>query len=419
MTGIEDFPDLELLQSEIEAGVNALIEQRAEELFLDSILVLDDWGEGTADMGDPIIFTLSIGPDIERGDFDIFEPGIAEDFAGFEEAAEAMAQAMKLASEDALEEMEEIQEWFGDINFNVVNTLFSEDAISAALFLDEREKVSDLSNREIITYPEDLELEDIEDELAGFEKMAIREGTQPLTAFIDLARIDFEEYEPEEEEEIEEEEEPEEEMVPSVAVEDIELPYESLDNGMIAVPVGSGTKAIESRGIYPFELGMALPDTEEMEGVPDLHEGIGFYIATQEYGISEPPSTFPRTGIYIKNRLYYEGVTYILDLYRDLVFYSALISTLQDASLKPGTYQSFRTFIDRLRRFGDREDGAELIESLSQQQAAARGLRVIADHPSVEGETAPWLENRVYIQIVEENFDHPAWYNITEQLYGE
>lgn len=151
------------------------------------------------------------------------------------------------------------------------------------------------------------------------------------------------------------------------------------------------------------------------EPTRQVTNGVGFQVQIGMLGINQPPATFPRTSSYIKNRLLYEGPAYILELYRDLVVYSGFISGYYNMTFRPGSYTSFRQFIYRLKEIGKR-GGPELIEDVSQQRAASMGLETVPDHPTIEGEKAPWLENRRYIDIVEDNKDHSAWNNPVEYL---
>lgn len=256
-------------------------------------------------------------------------------------------------------------------------------------------------------------------------------------SFENLRRIPLEvlrgEEEPEEVEETEEPEEEQEEVIEET-VEEVfeptpdfpEVPPPIRDFAKspneLEVPVGQkDTKTVEVRDMYPFEVIMATqrpspPDIPfDARDIPinDVKREIGDAIRGGTLGTAGPlqeqetPATYPRTGTYIRNYLKFQGPSYALELHKELLTYTAYVNGIHGFDLRTGTYTSMRRYLKTLRQIGDM--GLELIEEKSQQELAARGLSIIPDHPTIEGEDAPWLERKRYWGLVEENEDHPAW----------
>jgi hypothetical protein len=195
--------------------------------------------------------------------------------------------------------------------------------------------------------------------------------------------------------------------------------------GFVDVPLSNISKKVEARSLYSFEFRMGLTMTRlEREGIDpglQLDEGIGFYkdmgmIGTMG-GNARPPAHFPLTSIYIKNRLLYEGPSYPLEIFNDLVVYSLFISNEYDTSYKPSSYDNIRLMIDRVQRLEEEGYSPKLIRRIPQAEAEERGLDTMPQLPS--GRDAPWLEPRQYYEIIEENADHPAWRDVTGTLYGD
>jgi len=229
--------------------------------------------------------------------------------------------------------------------------------------------------------------------------------------------------EPEEPPEREEEPEP----IPEEALTQRELaeqfpdiPLELRDfaepDGVLEIPAGKETKQVDPRDMYDFERELLTPG--EGDTTVDIRQdGIGFAIASGQFGTGEfVPATYPRTGTYVKWYLYYQGPAYILQMYNDLVIYSGYIRGVHGVDAKAGRYSSFRNYIQRLLKIG-KEGGPVLIRAISEEQASAMGLETLPDHPTIEGEKAPWLESRQYYEINEDNMGHGAWDNPTEYLY--
>lgn len=205
------------------------------------------------------------------------------------------------------------------------------------------------------------------------------------------------------------------------------------DDGRVEIPVGrKDTKQVEPREPYEFEVVQAthrptprgIPYDAPQAMVQEVMPGVGEAIRSGRFGHATgtqdqiAPSTFPRTSAYIRNHLKFEGPSYVLEMFNDLLVYLAFVNNIYNFSLRIGTYSSFREFIYVLKEMPER-GGPELIRPLSQQQSSSRGLETIPDHPTVEGEKAPWLERRQYYVLVEDNEDHDAWRNPYEYLHEE
>jgi len=201
------------------------------------------------------------------------------------------------------------------------------------------------------------------------------------------------------------------------------------DNGKLEVTVGKkDTKTVDPRAPYDFEIVQmtdrpsprSLPFKADPSIVGDVMSGIGAAISrgmfrrTQKAEITgniEPPATFPRTGVYIRNYLFFEGPSYALNMFKDLLVYLAYVNSVHGYKLRVGTYKSFREYIYMLNRV-PKLGGPRLIQPLSQQQAASRELETIPDHPKNPNKKAPWLERRQYYEIVEDNKDDDVWRDI-------
>lgn len=237
---------------------------------------------------------------------------------------------------------------------------------------------------------------------------------------------DVEEPSPEEVREMLEEEEEDEEE--DIGPEFPEVPGELQDFGIdedrsdVRVPLNKDSIKVQSRPLYDFEKELLTRGEADTSIEGTIDGGIGEALDKEALGMENkkgefyPPASFPRTGNYIKNYLFYEGVSFPLELHREMAVYSAYISAIHNGRYVIGSYQSMREYIYKLKQIPER-GGPELIEELSQPQVAARGLSVIPELPS--GEEAPWLEKKSYIDVIEENMNHPAWNNPSDYIYGE
>lgn len=412
MTGIWDFPALEELREFIDEGIETTrqgvleeVEGEREEILerisLERQVVVGEWSRGTAEIGDDplrmfLFFSMEDEPQPQ------FNPQ-------FDNAVRITVQGfITRINQGELVPPEPSMEWFPLFDPQPISIDNFEDQISLSLGRREGNRVFDLTRMEAIEFREGVDFRDLP-RIPG--EQLVEEEEEP-------------EEEPEEEVEPEPEPEPvpppEPEVIPTEEKVRSALEQFSID-GEAEIPAGKPTKRVEIRDFYDFELLMGLPTNAireiDMSPADQLTNGIGFAAELGRLGTTAPPANFPRTSSYIKNRLTFQGTAYVLEMYNDLVIYTGLIRSFYDIDVKPGSYRSFREFIYRLKEVGER-GGPELVRSLSQQQAAARGLKTIPDHPTIEGENAPWLENRNYYEIVEENSDHEAWDNVTEFLYG-
>lgn len=434
MTGIWEFPEIEALAGEFESYFKTNKElartpnNRTNDLSLSKMVVVGEWGNGTAEVGeDPLQIIFFAGLNT------IGNIKASED-PSFTEAAADMKQSMQ-SNLNRFDAPDSTFDWFPDADFEVVPADLTEGTINLNLGDREGNSVFDLTRLQAIELEEAVEVET----RGGAETTEVRATT----------RVPMDELVEDEEEEQQEEEEfraairrvtatperfPEtvEPTLPQRDLEVIEFPdiHENLrgyadSEDQLSIPAGPETKKVEPREPYDFEYRMGLPGGElrQMDGftISDqikFGNPIGISVDINGLGTRFPPANYPRTASYIMNRLHYEGLTYLLDLYRDLVVYSGFISDIYGMSFVPGSYKSFRQFIWRLKEIPDRE-GPVLIEEVSQQRAAAMGLETKPDHPSIEGEKAPWLEDRVYIDINEDNFQNEVWLNPTEYLYPQ
>jgi len=205
-------------------------------------------------------------------------------------------------------------------------------------------------------------------------------------------------------------------------------------NDKLEVTVGKkDTKTVRPRSPYDFEIIQMTdrpnPFNLDFKADPtivgDVMGGIGEaisrgHLTSQQRGEEalftgrgspQPPATFPRTGVYIRNYLKFRGPSYALQMFKDILVYLAYVNGLFNFSLRTGTYESFREYIYMLKRV-PKMGGPRLIEPLSQQQAASRGLQTIPNHPKDPDKKAPWLQRRQYYTIVDENEDSEIWRDV-------
>lgn len=391
-SNIRDFPEPDDLIERVETAYITGVEQAMEEypdqaeiiqqLTIENILFVGEWGSGTAEYGvdrfDIVLGIDSVTDELQRG--------------------ARIRQTISDIAVNAIQPSDLMQEWSGGITMRVVTAAGIEDFIRSEIEDPATDRVYDILN--------DVNYSLEPRETFGFDVVTDVEEPAP-------------EPSPEEPEPVveEPEEEPPEEVFLAEAFPDV--PVELLqfieEDGEVTIPAGKGAKTVEPRPMYDFERELITPGPAGT-GLGTFQEGIGEAMAAGVFGLGEAPGTFPRTGVYMKNRLFYEGPAYVLEIYRDLVIYTGFIRSIHNVNVKPGRYSSFREFVYRVEQVGQR-GGPELIRPLSQQQASGAGLETIPDHPSIPGEKAPWLQNRQYYEIVEDNFDHDAWNNVTEYLY--
>lgn len=381
---------------------------------------------------DSIVFTGAFGKGRGEKGTDRFQVIIFIDKSGEGDPSDILffsriARNIEDETLNNFEPSELIMEWSGGINIRVVSVENFDGLVSSAITDIDEDRVFDIYNNRIceLEPQEPVGTEVVCQSLREYlgEEDVIEEGeeegelTEQEREILEQAGVIEEEVEPEEEVPI----------IPSEAVRErrlaekfpgipLELRKFATAPDELEIPAGKETKAVEPRQMYDFERELLTPGEGETE-LDVGEEGIGFAMASGQFGTGRSvPGTFPRTSTYVKWYLRERGPAYILEMYKDLVVYSGFIRGIHGVNIKPGTYQSFREFMFRLQEINER-GGPRLIISLSQQQAASRGLETTADHPSIPGEKAPWLEHRRYFEIEMENFDHPAWRNPVKYLY--
>lgn len=421
MTGIWEFPEVTELTSFLLRGLqegkqitleevdDQQREQAVRLLRVERLLVVGEWGDGEAEVGEDgleVLVVYSMRGVEEESTTEIFDPAartVIQNFIGTINSGDNSPPP-------------EADSWFPSYSIEPVPADRTSETINTQLGDRVGSTIADLENEEVIVWK-------AKDELALPRFL----GEKPVDEIVaELPRLSFEEMrERKKFGTPAEEPEPEPEPEPISKLEEVNNKVEkfSISEDMLEPPAGKPTKRVEKRELYDFELQMGLPSTvlEEIEGFEmgdQLPDGVGIINETEGLGTSVPPSTFPRTSTYVKYYLANEGPDYILNIYKNLIFYSAFISGFYGMKMKPGEYSSMREFMYRLYEIGER-GGPEIVERLSQQEAAARGLETLPDHPTIEGEKATWLERRQYYSVVERNIEHDAWENPASYLYSE
>lgn len=442
MTGIWEFPKLDELESYIENLFELATDDLEDELnenearFISLLsyeraIITDGWGNGTATIGGDPLEVLVI----------VSLPGSKEEHlvSGFNQKIQKVRTRMvELAVGDGPTAPQEALNAFTDFNVTVAGSSQILPQTALAMGKGEENSIFDLTAKERLNFKEGVTSYRNYPRTPLDELIETEEDTEEIEEDEEEPE-EPEETEPEVDEEPEELDEPEEEksledrFEPDFPEINPQLREFAVSENQLNIPAGSETKRVEPREPYKFELMMGLPLTQLQQrsliGVGEdprrqLNNGVGIVAGLGQgspqagLGITAPPSTFPRTSSYIRNRLLFEGPTYVLNLYRDLVVYSGFISGFYDMTMKPGGYDSFRNFMNRLQLITER-GGPELIRPLSQQEVASRGNSVVPDHPTLEDEKAPWLNNREYYKIMERNKDHEAWDDPTKYLYEE
>lgn len=419
MPGAWNYPDL----AELENFISRLTLQAAEEVseqarpaapFVDNlslrrILIIEEWGEGTAVFGEtPMTAALFFGFTGPDNRLDDVTDAVTEQMTNIIDGGEILVP-------------QDLREGTGGIRFIGGNINDLDDAL-LSMATRELEMVFDLTNQEAINiiggrspneYPR-IPVEELrEDEEEVEEEADVDEETPDIPSGLIT-----------DPEAIPEvilpgiEEEPED-LGPEFPEIDPNLRPFAVDSDTLEIPAGKETKEIEPRDPFDFEVEMALPGVQiSGELGQRTIEEIAIPVAIGTLGSDYPVGTFPRTGVYIRNYLKFRGPAYSYEIYKNLVFYSGFISTLHGINVKAGTYQTFREYMYVLEEIEERE-GIPLVDALTQQQAAGEGLETVPDHPSIEGAKAPWLQRRQYYDLVEENDDHPAWRNAYDFLHGD
>jgi hypothetical protein len=448
MVGIWAHPDLDAIEQWIDETTAQLAQEFVETTGISesvfnrvntrTVLISGKFGRGTGEPGnDPLepVFIVDVEGD-KTSETEVYEEVVVPLLQTFEDDDVWRGLMVDTPPQSMLN-------WFTGIE--MFNSIWpsdkSEDAINFHIQREEPHRVFDLTTRDIIesqeVVPDEEEFGRLElQQMLSPDEFAEFQGGTPLSELMEgevkPSRIPLGEFlEGEEDVEEEPDTEPDKELGES------EKKYERKDEFLedmpavltpfaersdsLEVPAGKVTKEVTPRDLYKFEaaMGHESPDmpADEPE-LQDFREGVGFHIAMGNVGQTVAASNFPRTALYIKNRLFYEGPAYILQIYNDFVLYSGYISSLHQMEFRPGRYNSFRNFIGRLYRYGE-EKGPRLVERISAPEAAEMGFELTPDHPTIEGEKAPWLEDRQYYRIVEDNMDSEVWHNVTEFLYEE
>lgn len=403
---IAHYPEIDSLLYKIKQSFNGAVDDvkgdyesqqdQIERLKIDSVVASGEWGSGKAEFGvDPLNLEVFVTLPGDKS---------PDSIPLFSRAAREIQEQM----DDNFDPSDTIREWVGGFNFRVISKSNYEPTIESSIDEPDSDEAYDLVTRErLFLEPK---------ETVGFRLES--EEFKPLEQEIEF---EVEEEVVVEEEEIVEEE-PEEEITEEEKLEEKypELPAElrpfAIGEGdEIDVPITKDSKKVPPRTIYEFEQELMTPGDAGTTIAREIEDGIGFYKKSGQFGDIVPPATFPRVGSYIKYHLLYQGPSYINEIYNDLVVYSAFLSSTYGGEYKVMTYESFREYIYRLKQLYERGLTPKLVEELSQQQAASRGLSTVPKLPS--GVEAPWLERRKYLSVVEENIDHPAWHNPGEFLY--
>lgn len=379
------------IEQAFEEAKAELVEEDAEkfeQFVLRQSIAVGEWGRGNAEQGDPLEVMLVIGqtntgtPSLDNPFFDTradritdlmqenFEP--PEGFERFFGALELEGVADNLVG---LIVVPRINEGFPPRAFNFTDDVIvetsGEDLVSVATpppgqFEQEGEPIQ--PEPDAIPEPEEEEEERTEEEILAEKFPDVPRALRPL----------------------------------------------AVNQEEVKVPISNDTKKVRAREPYDFELELMTVGSAAV-GLGRFEEGIGFSKQTMRFGDEDPPGSFPRVGVYIKNHLKYQGPSYPLDIYRDLVTYSAFISDKFSGTFRVGSYDGFREYMWRLREV-ENAGGPQLIRRLSQNEASSRGLSTVPSLP--DGTRAPWLQRREYFELIPENEDHTAWKNPKKAIYG-
>lgn len=456
MVSIWDIEGLGRFEEAIENAWNAakqaeIEESRGEEsdierFNLSRLTVFGPWANDNG--GTDEIITMRAFIDVEG----MATPSQKPNFDGVASQITGVAQSILLSGDDRLYEQ---------LNIDIPNDIFTE---SAGI---------ELTAEPADNFPEqttlDLQVPRVAQEALVFD-LTRKEAIQRVEGVdfrnlprLTLAQLRGEQPMPDEEPEEEEpeEEEPEEEAEPEPVVPEPDFPdlpepvrQFAVSDDEIEVTYGQkDTKRVKVRDIYNFEIQQAhgipnppdqpysfsfneaeeranfhgVDDSRPLPGIGDLaRRNPPFFVARTQQSV--PPSTFPRTGVYLRNYLTFRGPVYPLKFFNELLVYLAYVNGIWNYELRVGTYNSVRRYFFKLLQI-EEEGGPQLIERMSQQAAASYrlfdggvGLRTVPDHPSIEGETAPWLERRQWYKIVPGNADDDAWLDpvgFLEELRGE
>jgi len=416
MVGIWELDNVALIEEYVnnvflKAVVDVSEQERSEaslvnELNLEIILVYGTWGEGTAEINEDTIQTAL---------FFSFD-GLDDAFV---DVSEAVSEQMSLlVQEGEIPPPEPIVQNTAGItftpasisDFNNVLAQMSQGDLELVFELTELQAIDLIQGRPPDQYPripvEELtddkeELEDVEvdDKTPDIPDMAITDAPQlPEDILLDLAQEDIG---------------PE---FPSISE---ELRPFAVSEDTLEIPAGKEEKQIEMREPFNFEQEMALPGLQtDSSTLQRTIEEIARPVGAGTLGSEEPVGTYPRTGLYVRNYLEFKGPAYSYEIYKNLIYYSGYISTVHDINVRAGSYQSFRDYMYVLVETPER-GGPELVEELTPEEAASQELDIVPDHPTIDGEKAPWLERRQYYRLVDNTSNSDVWNNPYDYLYEE
>ena len=409
MVGIWETQQEDQLEQAIAGGFAAATDTLPDELpietaplvaamQLENVHITGGWGNGTADKGDPVEVLLTISfqesAPVESGSV----PN------GFDTAAGVATSAIEDGVNGSRIEATNFGGVYGDVSITAAYTASEREVINLRIGRGEGNTVYDLTDGSVLELTGGGNILRRQPEQTTSRSTQEDTDTQTVDEQVDQAVTEIQQ------DEVLRRKYPE---MPDPLVAFVDDETEDLE-----VPVGKKqTKTIERKEPYPFEEEMAEPGVVVSSDLnQSVIEGIGAAVASNFS--SSVPASFPRTGLYIRNRLLNQGPAYILDLYRDLVYYSGFISSKYDYELRAGTYTSFREFIWRLNE-SPKKGGPELITPIPASEAEARDLSTMPVIETSDGEMeAPWLERRQYYEINEDEADNmEVWTDVTKYLY--
>lgn len=422
MVGIWEYPDL----AELENFISSLTLQAAQEvseqprteasyvadLSLSRVIVINDWGDGTAIQGDHplevVLFFDFTGPDEA---FDDVSSAVTEQMADIIQGGRVVVPQDLIDGTSNITFTSANANNFDDVllnmatsGMNMIYDLTDQQAIDLKVG-SPPEEYPRIPLAELLGEDEEETVDEIEDEESVVEPSDVDSAIdiEDVSSLPEVTLFD---------------EEPEDVGPEFPEVHESVRPF-AVSPDTLEIPAGKETKEIDVREPYDFEVEMALPGINTSTATSAAtREEIAREAGAGTLGDNEPVGTFPRTGLYIRNYLKFRGPAYSYEIYKNLVFYSAYISTLHDINVKAGKYSAFREYMYVLEQIGERRN-LHLIDALSQPEAAAEELETVPDHPSIEGAKAPWLERRQYYRLIEENDNHDAWENAYDYLHED
>lgn len=165
MTGAEEYPDLDELEDVLLEAFDTTISEIElegglgiqEDVILDSVVILDEWGHGVAERGeDQLVVGLFLDVD-NKGDYGIIEDLDESDV--FSELSEEVAESY----DGNVEPTDQMLDWFSGVRTGVFPANIYNDLTSVFMNQMQPNRLFDLSKRSILTPgPRGPELEPIE-----------------------------------------------------------------------------------------------------------------------------------------------------------------------------------------------------------------------------------------------------------------